>query len=689
MDKRKVSRASPTPDSDDRARKRRKQSALNTPTAIAQALFDTVWNHKERNRFIRQHFEVLVPQDDYPDYYQKVTKPISLAEIQGKIHRNEYASLADAEADFLLMCQNAAGYNKPKSQVHSDSMRIRNVVEGFIAEQSNRHVKKEDEAAQAIHGGRISGRNARNDPATLQQAQNEIIDELLAFTDEKGESVAHFFTNLPSKKLHGEYFRVIKQPISLKLIKKGISSGDYPTWAEFESAVRLIRSNAEEYNDEQSSIVEDVRKLDAQFHKLLSEARARVGNAESGGSGIRLRLNVHQTQPTPQEPAPTPRGPRIKLNIGSRRESAVDSPSVASQSSPPPSQRVQRAPKKPPVNGLRATRAALVDGPSSSLESPAAAQANGTRPVRGRSNDSSGGPPQGSKKEPTPPTPVTSLPPLAAPRDQKNLLVLPASQSPKPGAGNMTPSTQSGRSRSPANDSITLRARSNPRTPQPQVSSPAPNIAMPPPPQRHSATPAPNGHSPAPQPSASTPAPSALPHPKPNAGPEEPRYRPDGKDASTAIISSVRLAAALTSIDSKFSQELFPDDRKLMTQFSIHLPPEAGVVVFTPVLSTANLHNRAYKLTVELRANNNTPRLLNPNPSLQKKKEEPPYEFRPSPGSVSTLECTLVTTAHRPAINGTSNGVNGTTNGTVNGTNGTFGNWEMERFRIFFSFLPA
>jgi len=212
---------------------------------------------------------------------------------------------------------------------------------------------------------------------------------------------------------------------------------------------------------------------------------------------------------------------------------------------------------------------------------------------------------------------------------------------------------------------------------------------MPPPPQRHSATPVPSGHSPVPQLNASTSAPPALPQPKPNSGPEEPRYRPNGKDASTAIISSVRLAAALNGIDSKFSQELLPDDRKLMTQFSIHLPPEAVAVVFTPVLSTANLHNRAYKLTVELRVNNTTPKLLNPNPSLQKKKEEPPYEFRPNPGSVSTLECTLVTTAQRPTVNGTSNGVNGTTNGTVNGANGAFGNWEMERFRIFFSFLPA
>ncbi|RPA90126.1 Bromodomain-containing protein [Choiromyces venosus 120613-1] len=636
-----------------------------------------------------EHFEILVPKDDYPDYYQKVTEPISLAEIQAKIHKNEYSSLADAEADFMLMCQNAAGYNKPKSQVHSDSMRIRNVVEGFIAEQSNRHVKKEDEIAQANQGRQSSTRNAKNSPATLQQAQTEIIDELLAFTDQDGEPVAHFFINMPSKKLHGDYFRVIKQPISLNLIKKRIALGEYPTWSEFESAVHLIRTNAEEYNDESSGIVADVRKLDTKFHQLLSAAKAKIGNAGGGGSGIKLRLNVRQTQSPPHDPVPTPRGPRIKLNIGSRRDSAADSPSVASPSSPPSSQRVQRFKKKSPINGLRTTRAALADELSPTIESPTVAQPNGNRPVRGKSNTLPSKPPQSSKKEPTPPTPVTSLPTQAASHDQKNLLVLSTSQSPKPGAGNMTPSTQNGRSRSPANDSITLRARSNPRTPQPQVSSPAPNVVMPPPAQRHSATPVPNGHSPAPQFNSSTPAPPTFSQPKPNTGPEEPRYRPDGKDASSAIITSVRLDAALNGVDNKFSQELFADNRKLMTQFSVYLPSEAGVVVFTPVLSAVNLQNRPHRLTVELRVGNNVPRQLHPNSTLQKKKDEHTFEFRPSPVGISTLECTLVTPAIRAAVNGTSNGVNGTTNSTVNGSGGTFGLWDVEKFRIFFSILPA
>lgn len=120
-----------------------------------------------------------------------------------------------------------------------------------------------------------------------------------------------------------------------------------------------------------------------------------------------------------------------------------------------------------------------------------------------------------------------------------------------------------------------------------------------------------------------------------------------------------------------------PDDRKVTSQFSIHLPSEIHTILVTPTLSTANLQNRPYKFTVEHRVNNNAPRTLGPLLGHQKKKEELPYEVRLSPGSVNTIECTIVTPAHRSGMNGT------TTSGS------TQSNWEMERFRVFVSLSPA
>lgn len=80
------------------------------------------------------------------------------------------------------MCQNAATYNKPKSQVHSDSIRVQNVIDSYMAEQTSRHVKRED-SVQPTAGRQASGRTAKASPAALQQEQAKIVDDMMALVD--------------------------------------------------------------------------------------------------------------------------------------------------------------------------------------------------------------------------------------------------------------------------------------------------------------------------------------------------------------------------------------------------------------------------------------------------------------------------------------------------------------------------
>lgn len=103
--------------------------------------------------------------------------------------------------------------------------------------------------------------------------------------------------------------------------------------------------------------------------------------------------------------------------------------------------------------------------------------------------------------------------------------------------------------------------------------------------------------------------------------------------------------------------------------------------MITPTLSAHNLAHRPYKLAVEHKVNNNSPRQISPWTAQQKKKEEPPFEVRLTPGVVNTIECTLVTSALRGGSGG---------GGLVNGTGSTSGatGWELERFRVFVSLLP-
>jgi hypothetical protein len=88
--------------------------------------------------------------------------------IQAKLDRNEYAGINDIKSDLLLMCENATTYNKPKSKVHSDALRLRKLVESFV-----------DPVNTAVTAA--SGRNSR----AQRQAMIQLVDDILSLTNEK------------------------------------------------------------------------------------------------------------------------------------------------------------------------------------------------------------------------------------------------------------------------------------------------------------------------------------------------------------------------------------------------------------------------------------------------------------------------------------------------------------------------
>lgn len=69
------------------------------------------------------------------------------------------------------------------------------------------------------------------------------------------------FRNLVSRKEYPEYYKVIKEPMSLNTIRKRLLAHKYPSWLEFERDLGLIVTNAETFNEEDSIIVQLARVL--------------------------------------------------------------------------------------------------------------------------------------------------------------------------------------------------------------------------------------------------------------------------------------------------------------------------------------------------------------------------------------------------------------------------------------------
>lgn len=89
-----------------------------------------------------------------------------------------YRIIADMKKDLHKMIDNALSYNKPKSQIHSDALRIRAAMEPYG------NVRPPTDAQPTP--SRTSARGgATKNPLLMREAQLRILEDLINLTDEK------------------------------------------------------------------------------------------------------------------------------------------------------------------------------------------------------------------------------------------------------------------------------------------------------------------------------------------------------------------------------------------------------------------------------------------------------------------------------------------------------------------------
>jgi hypothetical protein len=102
------------------------------------------------------------------------------------------------------------------------------------------------------------------DGKTFQQAQEQIVKEIVEYVEPKSELPIFFpFVNLPPRSLK-DYYALIKEPMSLTAVQKkvrGVIGREQPTghtlfksWDALESAMVLIWNNARDYNEDGSDL---------------------------------------------------------------------------------------------------------------------------------------------------------------------------------------------------------------------------------------------------------------------------------------------------------------------------------------------------------------------------------------------------------------------------------------------------
>ena len=130
---------------------------------------------KQSGRYRAELFAELPSPADYPDYYDLIASPISLAEI----HSKAYSSLEELLADISLMASNAMTYNLEGSLVYEDAMQIRLVGERTIAGIKRKLDTNEDVSAVEEDGdssGEVEG-GMDEDMSNKYEEEDEFMDE--------------------------------------------------------------------------------------------------------------------------------------------------------------------------------------------------------------------------------------------------------------------------------------------------------------------------------------------------------------------------------------------------------------------------------------------------------------------------------------------------------------------------------
>lgn len=116
---------------------------------IMEQLLEAIENcYDDRlGRYRCELFTELPSPTDYPDYYQLIDRPISLAQIQGRLGDSEeedceaspYTQIAEMVDDLELMWANACRYNLEGSVVYEDAQVLQQLVRDLLAELLGRH----------------------------------------------------------------------------------------------------------------------------------------------------------------------------------------------------------------------------------------------------------------------------------------------------------------------------------------------------------------------------------------------------------------------------------------------------------------------------------------------------------------------------------------------------------------------
>uniref|UniRef100_A0A8C7C4L5 Protein polybromo-1 n=1 Tax=Oncorhynchus kisutch TaxID=8019 RepID=A0A8C7C4L5_ONCKI len=247
-----------------------------------------------QGQLISEPFLQLPSRKDYPDYFQQISQPISLHQIRNKMKNNEYESVDQLDADLTLMFENAKRYNVPHSSIYKRVLKLQHIQQLLRREDDSMDGDSMLSSTMSDTGSTKRKSHKKNTKKNRMKALYSAVTEAREMGT--GRRLCELFMVKPSKKDYPDYYKIILEPVDLRIIDHNIRSEKYMTEDALLEDMKLMFRNARHYNEEGSQVYNDANVLE----KVIKDKRRDLGPTPDDDD-MSPKLKIRKSGITPKK----------------------------------------------------------------------------------------------------------------------------------------------------------------------------------------------------------------------------------------------------------------------------------------------------------------------------------------------------------------------------------------------------
>ncbi|KAK3777391.1 hypothetical protein RRG08_032495 [Elysia crispata] len=241
--------------------------SLNTGKQAADKVVED-YKDKRKSKFMNKKIKDKQLSDSLP--VQPMVKPMTLKE---RCYARKHRTFLVRNVDKIRNQSKPGKTLFPESKEEAnplDSNKINVFNPDLMLATLNERSVKTRLAAYAEDNPELARRHH------LAQMFDEMLSKLLSLKDMDGYNLVTPLMSLPSKKKQAQYYNIIREPISLSMIKERVKTGFYSHLSSFNADLMLLFGNVELYCGPKSDLGQVILRLRQMFDGVKTEMAAQL-----------------------------------------------------------------------------------------------------------------------------------------------------------------------------------------------------------------------------------------------------------------------------------------------------------------------------------------------------------------------------------------------------------------------------